>query len=234
MPASTRGVLRDKLTFVLINDVFAYGWSAADIANASGVTAADLKTGLGHMDPTEAAALSNVIMVTGANAPKPARVTKRIPSATVGSRASVSSFVAYNKLAAANAAGFKGTSRARSISLTAPGPGRRTFSGVVTLSNGVNYLQPVDAIAATPDRLAAFGIQVASQIGATEFKKLVRGCRTKPGRAEVELAEGGGSAILPFSTDKYNDVIALAGASVKETEFLEYENVAGGGGGGTP
>ena len=50
MAASTRGVLRDQLTFVLVNAVFAYGWNAPNIATATGVSTADLKTGLGHMD----------------------------------------------------------------------------------------------------------------------------------------------------------------------------------------
>lgn len=232
MPASTRGVLRDQLTFVLVNPVFAYGWSAPDIAAASGVSTADLKTGLGHMDATEAAAIAGVVMVTGANAPKPGRVIKKIANSPVGQRASVSTFVAFNRLATANAAGFRGGTRARSVSLSAPGAGKRTYSGVVELSNGLLYLQPIDSIAGTPERREAFGIQIASQISATEFLKIARGCRTKPGRAEIELGEGGGFATLPFSTDKQDDVSALAGASIKETEFLEYATGGGGGGGG--
>lgn len=230
MPASTRGVLRDQLTFVLINSVFAYGWSAPDIAAASGVSNADLKTGLGHMDATEAAAIAGVVMVTGANAPKPGRVIKKIPNSPVGQRASVSTFVAYDKLASANAAGFRGGSRARSVSMSAPGAGKRTYSGIVELSNGLLYLQPIDSIVGTPERREAFGIQIASQITATEFLKVARGCRTKPGRAEVDLGDGSGFATLPFSTAKQDDVSALPGASVKETEFIEY---AAGGDAGT-
>jgi hypothetical protein len=223
MAASTRGVLRDQLTFVLVNAVFAYGWNAPDIAAASGVSTADLKTGLGHMDAVEAAAISGVVMVTGANAPKPARVTKKITNSPVGQRASVSTFVAYNKLASANAAGFKGGTRGRGVSLSAPGAGKRTFSGVVELSNGLLYMQPIDSIAGTPERRTALGIQTAAEVSATEFLKLARGCKSKPGRVELELSEGGGTAVLPFSTAKKNDALALAGASLREDEFVEYE-----------
>ena len=220
MPASVRGVKRDRLTFVLINDVFAYGFKTADLAAASGVTQEDLNTGLGHMTAAEAAAVgAGVVMVTGANAPKPARVTKRIPNAPVGSRASVSTFCAYDKLAAANAIGFGLSKRSRSVSLTAPAANRRQFSAVVELSNGLQYMQSVDAAAATPERRATLGIQIASEISDVEVKKIARGCRTKPGRVAVDLGEGA-TASLPFSTANEDDARTLG--NLIDLEFIEY------------
>lgn len=231
MPASVRGVKRDQLTFVLINDVFAYGFKTADLAAASGVSAADLKNGLGHMTAAEAAAAgAGVVMVTGANAPKPARVTKRIPNAPVGSRASVSTFVAFNKLSAANAIGFGLSKRARSVSLTSPSASRRQFSGVVELSNGLQYMQSIDAAAATADRRQTLGIQTAAEISDTEVKKIARGCRTKPGRVAVDIGEGA-VASLPFSTAKEDDARTLG--NLIDLEFIEYAAGGGGGGGGT-
>lgn len=230
MPASTRGRLRDNLTFVLINPVFAYGWNAPDFAAQAGITEADLATALGHMDAATASAVANVVMVTGANAPKPMRVTKRNADAPIGQSASNSTFCAYDKLAAANGAGFKRSGYARSVRLTAPGASRRTFSGVVELSNGLLYLQPVDAQAATAERRAVLGMQTAAEISATELLKVARGSTDRPGRAEIPLGEGGLVASLPFSTAAEDDVKLQDGWSIIQSESVAY--VAGGGGGG--
>src|SRR6056300_1201527 len=107
MPASTRGKARDQLRFVLINPVFAYGWKTRDLSAEAGVSYSDLQTALGHMDVAAASGVSGVVMVTGANAPKPMRVTKKIPNATLTASASVSTFCAYNKLLSANGQGFE-------------------------------------------------------------------------------------------------------------------------------
>ena len=222
MPASTRGRLRDVLTFVLVNPVFAYGWNAPDLAEAAGVSAADLKTALGHMTASEAAAVANVVMVTGANAPKPMRVTKRNNQAPIGQSASTSTFCAFDKLAAANGEGFKRSGYARSVRLTAPGTARRTFSGVVELSNGLLYLQPVDAQAATPERRAVLGMQTAAEISATELLKVARGSTDRPGRAEIPLGDGGLVASLPFSTAAEDDVKLQDGWSIIQSESVAY------------
>jgi hypothetical protein len=231
MPASTRGRLRDNLTFVLINPVFAYGWNAPDLAAASGVSQADLTTGLGHMEAAAAAAVANVVMVTGANAPKPMRVTKALVNAPIGQSASVSTFCAYNKLATANGVGFKRSGYARSVRLTAPSASRRTFSGIVELSNGLLYLQPVDAQAATADRRAVLGMQTAAEISSTELLKVARGSTDRPGRAEIPLGEGGLVASLPFSTAAEDDVKLQEGWSIIQSESVAYTAAAGGGGG---
>jgi tryptophan synthase alpha subunit len=229
MAASVRGVKRDQLTFVLINPVFAYGFKTADLAASAGVSAADLKTGLGHMTAVEAAAVAGVVMVTGANAPKPARVTKRLANAPVGSRASISTFVAYDKLTTANAIDFSLSKRARSVSLRPPTANKRQFSGVVELSNGLQYLQSIDAAAATADRRATLGIQTAAEISDIEVRKVARGCRTKPGRVAVDLGDGA-TASLPFSTAKENDARTIG--SLIDLEFIEYATGAAPAGGG--
>lgn len=220
MPASTRGKERDQLTFVMVNSVLAYGWKTRDLSADAGVSAADLTTGLGHMDAVQALAVQGSVLVIGANAPKPIRVIKRIPDAVSPAPASVSTFCGYDKLASANAAGFELSGRARTISLAAPAANRRTYSGVVTLSNGLKYVQPVDFIAGTADRRQALGIEIASEISAVEALKLARGCRDKPGRVAIDL-EGGVTARLPFSTDRQEQAGALG--SIVELEQVKYQ-----------
>lgn len=215
MSAATRGRLRDQQTFVAVNAILHFGWNAPDLAAAVGITSAELKTQLGHMTASEALAVSGAILVTGANAPKPARVTKTDKTAPATQVGSTSSFVAYNKVAAAAAGGWKRTKRPRSVTITAPGTGRRTFTGIVTLSNGLHYAQPVASSDATEEVRTALGIQIASQISSTELAKVARGCTSKP--AKVRLANG---AVLPVSHDKIDSI--PEGASLIEQEFAEF------------
>lgn len=220
MPASVRGKKRDQSVFVRCNPVFGFGWKTRDLSEGAGISSADLKSGLGHMTVAEAIALANIVLVSGANAPKPMRVTKKIPNAPNTASASISTYCGFDKLASANAQGFFQSGRAKTVSLSAPRASRRTFSGVVTLSNGLMYVQPVDAVAATAERRATLGIEIASQISATDGQKLARGCRSKPGRVDVAL-EGDVTARLPFSTAKQNDAGALG--SIVQMERIEYQ-----------
>lgn len=219
MPASTRGVKRSEVTFVLVSEFLAYGWASADISALPGVSQAELTDGLGHLK--EGSMFTGYVRVMGANAPKPARVKKQIPNAPFGTRSSVSTFCAYDKLAAAQVAGWQMSKPGRSMKVSVPGAGKRTWTGVMVLSNSLWYAQPVDAIAATPEVTDIIGILRPNQITANGRKLLVRGSRSKPGICEVPLADGSGVAQLPFSTQRRDNVLD-AGYSIIRDELITY------------
>lgn len=220
MPASTRGKARDQRVFVKVNANLAFGWNSADLSQAAGVSNAELKTALGHMSEAEAMAASGVILVTGANSPKPARVTKRLRNSPVGTRATLSTYCAFDKLAAAAVEGFRLTKPGR------PGPSlnpfndqQRTGSGVVTLSNGLMVMQNIDPRVATAELRSQLGIETRTEIADTERFKIVFGARSKAGRVQIQL-ENGISAVLPFST-AMEDAAGTVGRVVSR-EFVEY------------
>jgi hypothetical protein len=222
MPNYTRGIKRENLTFVLINDVFAYGWKTKDLASSVGVSAADLTTQLGHMDAVAAAAIANVVMVTGANSPKPGRVVKRIANATTTQAGSVGTFIAFDKLAAANAAGWGLSQRGRGVRLTANVPGRRSVTAVAELSNGLLYAFPLNK--EDFDLVAVdLGLQSATQISDIEAKKLVSGSRSKPGVAAIDDDQG---VLSTFFATGSREAALTAGFSIVKDEYVEYSTVA--------
>lgn len=226
MPEYTRGTLRDVLTFVPINAIFHYGFKTVDLAARTGISAADIATQLGHMTPVLAAAVANRIMVTGANSPKPARVVRRDATAPISQPASTSTFIAFNRLAAAAAGGWSISKPARGVRLTANVDGRRSVTAIAELSNGALYAFPLNRV--DFDRVAlVLGLQAANQINtAIERNSLVTGSRTKPGRASID--DNGGTFATFFSTDAEAGAIA-AGYNIERPELIEYP--AGGGGG---
>jgi hypothetical protein len=224
MPASTRGQLRYQRVFVKINNSLGFGWNTADLSQAAGVSNADLKTGLGHLSETEAMAASALVLVTGANAPKPARVTKRLRNAPIGTRATLSTYCSFDKLAAAAALGFRLSSPAR------PSPTLRPFNttvrsatGVVTLSNGLLCAMSLDPSVLTPNLMTQLGIEERTNVSPTERLRVVRGARSKPGRVQITL-ENGILAQLPFSTAKEDDAASVG--TVIKREIVEYPAAA--------
>ncbi len=220
MPEYTRGELRDVLTFVPLNTIFHYGWKTVDLAARTGISGADIKTQLGHMTAVEADAVANRIMVTGANSPKPARVVKRDPTAPISQPASTSTYVAFNKIATAGAAGWTLSKPARGVRLTANVDGKRSVTAIAELSNGALYAFPLNRV--DFDRVATvLGLQSAAQITTTlERAALVTGSRTKPGRCSNE--DSGGVFQTYFSTASEAAAIA-AGYNIESPEFVEYE-----------
>lgn len=219
MSALTRGRLRDQLTFVQVNGKLLYGWKAPELATGAGITAADLVNGLGHLNAAAAAGIAGGIMVTGANSPKPAKATKTFRGASAAQRGSCSTFVAFNKTAAAAALGFSVSKPSRGVSLQAPAAARRTFTGVVELSNGLLYCQPIDRVDGTPERRAELGIQIASEITEAERVRLITGSKSKPARVRIFADDGYLS--MPCSTAFLDDASA-AGWSVAQQEMIEF------------
>jgi hypothetical protein len=220
MPEYTRGQYRDNLVFVPLNTVFHYGWKTKDLANAIGISQADLVTQLGHMTPVQADAVANRIMVTGANSPKPARVVKRDRTAPISQAASTSTFLAYNKLSAATAAGWSLAGRARGVRLTANVDGRRSVTAIAELSNGLLYAFPLSRV--DFDRVApTLGLQDAASINTTlERSKLATGSRTKPGVCATD--NNGGSFSTFFATDAA-DTLPAAGYDIISDEYIEFD-----------
>lgn len=218
MSEYTRGQARDQLTFVPINSRFHYGWKTVDLAARTGISAADIKSQLGHMTATEATAVANRIMVTGANSPKPARVTKRDLTAPISQPASTSTFIAYDKLAAATTAGWSLASNARGVRLTANVDGKRSVTAIAELSNGLLYAFPLNRV--DFDRVSAvLGLQSAAQITTLERLALTTGSRSKPGKVSIE--DSGGIFSTFFSTASEEAAVA-AGYNIERPEFVEY------------
>lgn len=224
MPEYTRGQARNQLTFVPLNARLHYGWKTVDLAARTGVSAADIKTQLGHLTPTEASAIANRIMITGANSPKPARVVKRDLTAPISQPASTSTFIAFNKLATANAAGWSLASDARGVRLVANVDGKRSITAIAELTNGLLYAFSLNRV--DFDRVStALGLQSAGQITATERQILVSGSRSKPGQAATE--DSGGVFATFFSTASEDTAIA-AGYNIIKREKVEYPAGTGG------
>ncbi|NJR70224.1 MAG: hypothetical protein HC771_17490 [Synechococcales cyanobacterium CRU_2_2] len=222
MPASTRGQRRDQRTFVKINALLALGWAAADLSQAAGISNADLKNGLGHLSEAEAMATPSLILVTGANAPKPVRVIKRLRSAPINSRGTLSTYCGFDKLAAAAALGFRISIPARPGPPLRPfSPGARTATGVVTLSNSLNCAVAIDPLTISDSLLTQLGIAKSSALSELDRGRLVRGARSKPGRVQIAL-ENGVIAQLPFSTAKEADAAELG--KIVSRERVEYPN----------
>lgn len=219
MPTYIRGTLRDVLSFVAVNPIFYYGWKTVDLGARTGISAADIKTQLGHKTAVEAQAIANSIMVTGANSPKPARVVKRDPTAPISQPSSTSTFVAYNSLAAANAGGWSLSTPGRGVRLVANVDGKRSVTAIAELSNGARYAFPLNRV--DFDRVAeALGLESAATITTTaERNSLVTGSRTKPGKASID--DSGGVFTTFFSTAAESAAIA-AGYSIERGEFIEH------------
>lgn len=219
MPAYTRGRLRDVATFVPLNTVFHYGWKATDLDSALGISAVDLNVELGHMTATAAAAVVGAILVTGANSPKPHRVKKNLPTAALNAAGSVSTFVAYNSLAAATTAGWTMAQRGHGVRLTASTAPVRRITAIATLSNGVNYAFPMDK-ADFGTFGADLGLKAAETMNTTtERARLVTGARTKPGRCSKAVGSGSFSSF--YSTDSMDSVIGL-GYNIDTEELIEF------------
>lgn len=219
MSSYTRGRKRDVITFVPTNAVLHYGWKAPDLAAISGISSADLTADLGHMDAAAAQAVASALLVFGANSPKPARAFKKIAGAPTTSAGSVSTFVAYNKRAAAATAGWSVRGSQKGVKLTAPVAGRRSQTAVAELSNGLLYAFPMNQedFALVGSTL---GLQAAGQISAVEATKLATGMKnTRPGRASLE--DSGGKLSTFFSTAS-RDSATSAGFSIDSEEVIQF------------
>lgn len=224
MPEYTRGSTRDVLTFVQVNPILLYGFKTVDLAARTGIAAADLTAQLGHMDAVAADAIANRIMVTGANSPKPARVVKRDPTAPLSQPASTSTFIGYDKLATAAAAGWTLAKQARGVKLTANVDGKRSVTAIAELSNGALYAFPLNRVDFDLYNATLGLVDAASITTAQERQSLITGSRTRPGKASIEA--GGGVFSTYYATASQASALA-AGFNIDTSEYVEFEAPAG-------
>lgn len=219
MPAYTRGRLREVLSFVAVNPTFYYGWKAPDLDAALGISALDLSAELGHMDAVTANAITAAILVTGANSPKPHRVKKNIPAAALNQAGSVSTFMAYDKAAAAAAGGWTLAKRGHGVRLTASTAPVRRVTAIAELSNGAQYAFPMDK-ADFGTYGADLGLKSAEQMTTTlERHLLVTGSKTKPGQCSKRV--GGGNFSSYYATAALDTIVGL-GYNIDSEELIEY------------
>lgn len=218
MPVYTRGVKRDQIVYVPVNAVILYGFSAKNIGSIQGVSAADV-TALGHLTPTAADAVSGGILILGANAPKPARVVKKITGAAITAQASVSTFCSYTKIADAQTAGWRLAKGRTSVSLQAGSTFKRSLSAIATLSNGALYVFPMNA-ADFATHGQALGLAAAASITTeTERNKLIRGTTIpRPGKAVLDVTSD--TSTGTFSSFCSSDAALTGGYSRVSDEVI--------------
>lgn len=218
MPAYTRNVLRDKLTFVHLNALLLYGFKTKDLSAIAGVTAANL-TALGHLDNAAATALVGLIRVFGCNSPQPYRVTKRLTGATVNTQASISTFCAYDKLAAAAAIGFNMSKARKGVKLTPNSGSRRSVTAIAQLSNAINFAFSMNTADFTAHKVI-LGLKQSSEITTTAEKNglITASPSTYPGKAQLVLPAGG--TIQTYFTTSQASALATAGWDILSEEIL--------------
>ncbi len=187
MPSYTRGRRRDVTSFVAVNPVLMYGFKTKDLSALAGVSSADLSAQLGHT--AQSAIPSGRLVVIGANAPKPDRVSKKLIAAA-GSQGSVSTFCAYNRLTNAIAGGWTMAKQGRDVGLRTDG---RSVTAIVPMSstNGLMYCYTMNR-ADFESYGAELGLVSASSITTeAEINRLVKGSTLpRPGRAMKVLSTG--------------------------------------------
>lgn len=199
MPSYLRGQLRNKQVYVTVNPVLLYGFAAKDIAGITGVGASDVAA-LGHLTPAAAAGTAGAILCLGLNAPKPARVTKKLSNA-ITAQSSVSTFASHTALGTALTAGWRIAKGIRGASISAGGTGKRSLTAIATLSNGALYAFAMNAADYTAYS-APLGLTSAAEVTTdAERRKVVRGAtRPRPGQASIELAISNADTVTGYST----------------------------------
>ncbi|MBW4644761.1 MAG: hypothetical protein KME23_17660 [Goleter apudmare HA4340-LM2] len=216
MPSYTRGQKRTNTVFVAVNELMYFGFKPKDIASLPGVSSSDVIS-LGHN------AASNIqagkILIIGANAPKPARVTKKLGNGA-GLQQTASSYCAYNSISTAQSAGWTLTKTRRSVSLRSPTSPRNSLTAIATLTGGILYCFPMNKA-----DFDAYGAELglSSSVVVTtdaERNKLVSGATMPyPGKASKLLPNGSNFSSF-FSTDKQGDVVQAGYDILSEEKIL--------------
>ncbi len=219
MPGYTRDKKRDQLVYVPLNSTLYYGFKTKDLSSIAGITASDLTNQLGHVDAATAAGLTGKILILGANAPKPPRVTKKIANAAPGTQQTVGTFCARGKLATAMSAGWNVSDRGGNVTLRAPNASSGSQTAIAELSDGTLYCFPLNKEDFTSYG-ASLGLKSASDITTqTERDKLVAGTsKPRPGRAKIVL--GSGSTFQSFFSTSAADDLPGAGFDILEEEII--------------
>lgn len=204
MPNYTRNKKRSELVFVLVNGLVYFGFKPKNLTQFSGISSSDI-TALGHTlaDNTSL----GLIKIIGAQAPKPPRVKKKLPNASVGQQQSISTFCAYNQLVAAQAEGWNLLESRKSVILRASNASRGSLTAIAKLSDDSLYCFPMNK-ADFESYGAELGlINSTSVTTEAERKHLVSGSSYPyPGRASKSLANGSTFSSF-FATAKQEDLL---------------------------
>ncbi|PHJ60235.1 hypothetical protein VF14_11645 [Nostoc linckia z18] len=224
MPSYTRNKKREDVIFVAVNSVIRFGWKSKDLASVSGISQSDLTNDLGHT-AQNAVTGSGLILVIGAQAPKPARVTKRLSNATVGQQQSISTFCAHDKLATALGKGWNLSKNRRSVTLRALSASRGSLTAIAKLSGDIHYCFPMNK-ADFEAYGSELGLESATNITDTERNKLVSGSsKPRPGRASKQLSDGSTfSSFYSTATD-----VSAVGYDILSEEIVLAVATGGGG-----
>lgn len=216
MPPTTRGVKRDRLTYVFVNYSIMYGFKTQDISRLPGIAESELSVNLGHL----AADLLNIfgesIRIFGANSPKPPRVKKKLQ----GTIKSVSTFCGYDYLEEAAEALWFPTSYGLTPRLTGPNSPRSKITAFVQIQRTYNETQIAegfygfqmnkqDFITYSQD-LKLFSSQELTE---SEREKIFFGASApKPGKASKTIIANGRKAVFTtFYDDSRQSELTNAG-----------------------
>jgi hypothetical protein len=216
MPSYTRGLKRENLVFVLVNDLMYFGFKPKDIAALPGVSAGDV-TALGHVAPN--AVPAGKVRVIGANAPKPPRATKRTGGA-VGTQQTISTYCGYNNIGQAQTAGWSLTKSRSGVMLRSPNSPRPSQTAIAELSDGSLYCFPMNK-ADFQSYGAELGLKDSTIITSnTERNKLVSGSSLpRPGRA-TKLLSSGASFSSFFSSENMDSLMQAGYDIISEEKIL--------------
>ena len=227
MAPYTRGKKRDKLTYVSVYQGLLYGFKTKDFSALAGISESDLSTKLGHLLGAFVVPPGS-IRVLGANLPKPARVTKKIVNAAVGSQQSVSTFCGYQNLATAMADGWNVTTQRKGVSLRPETSTKNSLTAIAQLSDGSLYCYAMNKVD-FQSYGATLGLQSATNLGSIsdlERAKLVAGSTIpKPGKAVIEVAGGAGGTFQSYYSTASKDGATTGGFSILTDEVVFAEAV---------
>jgi hypothetical protein len=219
MAVYTRGKKRNVLTYVSVYQNLLYGFRTKDFDTIGGITTANLQSQLGHL-LGDFVAPAGSIRVIGANTPKPARVTKRIPNATSGNQLSVSTFCSSLTLTQAMAGGWNVTKARKNVTVRPETASRNSLTAIATLSDGTLYCYPMNK-GDYNSYAEALGLTNGAGLGsisAAERAKLVSGSTIpRPGKASLEVT---GATFSSFYSSGKRDDLATAGYVVLSEEVV--------------
>lgn len=224
MPAYTRGKKRGDIKYVKVTTNMFFGFKPKDISSIAGVTEGDIAA-LGHIAPGSVPPAA--ILVLGANAPKPPRVSRRIKTATVGQQQTVGTFCGFDKMADAQEKGWNIVKYRKGVMLRAVNASRGSQTAIAELSDGSLYCFPMNKA-----DFELFGAELGLKSSATvqsetEKSKLVSGSSTPyPGKAS-KLLEDGSTFSSFFSTSKGSETAFNGAYDVISEEKIVRRESAG-------
>lgn len=189
MPSYTRGQLRDQNVAVKLTSTTFYQFKTKDLTSIPGVNASDL-TVLGHIPIGEngSGLPSGATVFLRANAPKPARVGKKVNNDSGNVQSNISTFCSFDALTNTLRAGWNFQKQATTVTLSTTG---KQVTAIAELSNDVLYCFSLNK-ADFDQYKEPLGLIGAEQINSDpERERLVRGSSLpKPGKAKLKLENG--------------------------------------------